>query len=250
MKIEDYKKDIERLAELCHGKIGLLKLLGGEPLLHEKIVDFMRIARESFPDACIQVFSNGILLCHWSRLHVKEIEIWDAVKKYDIQLNITRYPIDMDESEIVTDAIKNGIDVVYTPPEMKKRGLIWICDDFAHKDESVKNMIRFPIDIKRKQKKYEFVCCHLFNSCIVLRKGRLYTCPRRAYIDLFEQYFDIKLDTEQTESIDIFSVNSIKDISNFLSERIPFCDYCALKDQTVHYWKRSTKRIEEWLQID
>ncbi len=247
IRVEDFEKDISRLSELCKGRIGALKLLGGEPLLHADLARMIGIARKYFPDSCIQVFSNGLLLNQLSPKKIGESNIWEIIKKYEVQLNVTRYPIRINETEIVAAAKSGGVEVIYTPPAREKGALLWICDDFAHKDESVKNMIRFPIDKKGQQKKYDFVFCHLFNACIVLRKGKLYTCPRRAYIDLFERYFDQEFETESVDCIDIYDAKDFEEIAEFLSKRISFCDYCALREQTVHYWQRSTMDIREWL---
>lgn len=49
LDIESFKKDIDRMAELTDHDIARITLLGGEPLLHEQLLDFMRLTREVFP---------------------------------------------------------------------------------------------------------------------------------------------------------------------------------------------------------
>jgi len=65
LDFDQYVKDIKRLAKLTGGKIGLMKLQGGEPLLNERLIDYMKVTREVFPDSHICVFTDGLLLNQW-----------------------------------------------------------------------------------------------------------------------------------------------------------------------------------------
>lgn len=65
LDFEQYAKDIKRLAYLTDGKIGLMKLQGGEPLLNERLIDYIRVTRESFPESHICLFTDGVLLSKW-----------------------------------------------------------------------------------------------------------------------------------------------------------------------------------------
>ena len=59
--LDDFDRDIRRLAELCDN-IEWLNLVGGEPLLHPNVLDFARAARRAFPSAGIALYSNGLIL--------------------------------------------------------------------------------------------------------------------------------------------------------------------------------------------
>ncbi len=65
LDFEQYVKDIKRLAYLTDGKIGLMKLQGGEPLLNDRVIDYMKVTRECFPDSHICLFTDGVLLPKW-----------------------------------------------------------------------------------------------------------------------------------------------------------------------------------------
>ena len=43
-------------------KVSRIRLMGGEPLLHPKIVDFLNITRANFPNALIDLDTNGTLI--------------------------------------------------------------------------------------------------------------------------------------------------------------------------------------------
>ena len=56
-----YFRDLKRLKELFWG-ISKIRLMGGEPLLNEKLYKFVDVTREVFPDAEIRVVTNGLLI--------------------------------------------------------------------------------------------------------------------------------------------------------------------------------------------
>lgn len=59
--VEEFQKDYCRLSELYAG-IGKIRLLGGEPLLHPRLKEFVLIVRKYFPDSDIRVVTNGLLI--------------------------------------------------------------------------------------------------------------------------------------------------------------------------------------------
>lgn len=65
LDFEQYVRDLRRLSELMDNKIGLIKLQGGEPLLNDRLIDYMRVTREFFPEAYLCIFTAGLLLQKW-----------------------------------------------------------------------------------------------------------------------------------------------------------------------------------------
>ena len=60
--VNKYKKDMKRLSKITGGKINVIQLLGGEPLLHPEINKLMNITRFYFPHTTIDIITNGLLL--------------------------------------------------------------------------------------------------------------------------------------------------------------------------------------------
>src|SRR5687767_9091206 len=58
--LDSFRADLEALAAVLHARE--LKLLGGEPLLHPRLPDFLRVARASGIADTITVVTNGVLL--------------------------------------------------------------------------------------------------------------------------------------------------------------------------------------------
>ncbi|MDR0410118.1 MAG: radical SAM protein, partial [Spirochaetaceae bacterium] len=77
-----YENDFKRLSELGADKVNFLRLMGGEPLLNDKLPALTRIARECFPKSRIQIVTNGVLLPKQGD------EFWDVCSKYNIEISI------------------------------------------------------------------------------------------------------------------------------------------------------------------
>lgn len=80
------------------GHIGIFKIQGGEPTLHPRLIDFMRITREKFPKSTIFFFTNGILLNKLE--NGVNGNLWQAIKDYDVTLMVTTYPTKLNYKRI------------------------------------------------------------------------------------------------------------------------------------------------------
>jgi hypothetical protein len=58
--LSDFERDIQAFSEVAH--VEEFRLVGGEPLLHPQLLDFMRIARETGVGDKIKIYTNGQLL--------------------------------------------------------------------------------------------------------------------------------------------------------------------------------------------
>ena len=66
--LADFERDIRAFAEAVH--VEEFRLVGGEPLLHPQLIEFMRVARETAIGDAIKVYTNGMLL------HTMPDEFW------------------------------------------------------------------------------------------------------------------------------------------------------------------------------
>lgn len=108
LKIEDFNKDITRMAQLSKGRIKFIFLLGGEPLLHPSVTEFFSIARELFPKTRIVIITNGILL------NKQENSFWQACKDSDIELWVSDYSLTLDYKAAEAAAREYGVFLGYT----------------------------------------------------------------------------------------------------------------------------------------
>lgn len=220
--IASFEKDFKRLSELANGKIESFILMGGEPLLHPQLISFLEVSRKYFPKSFIQLVTNGVLL-----LEQKD-SFWEAMQKYNIILRPTKYPINIDYNEIEEKAKKYNVFVQYF--------------------NDIKISKKIPIDLEGKlnfRKNYRRCGS---KTCYILNKGKIYPCSTAGNIHHFIKFFNLNIENDDRNGIDIYSVKNIKEIDKFLKKRIPLCRYCngsAFKDYKK--WAVSKKDIKEWI---
>lgn len=84
-EIGSYERDLRRLKELYAG-IGLIRLMGGEPLLNPGLEEYIRLTKEYFPVSELHVVTNGLLLVNAGEALLK------TVKEEGVLLDISQYP--------------------------------------------------------------------------------------------------------------------------------------------------------------
>lgn len=149
LEVGTFQKDLERIAELTSGDVGKIWLIGGEPLLHPQVAEFMYIARELFPAAHITLNTNGTLLSG------KKADFWQALRDTGTELTLTKYPIHLDYDKIDRKMQAENVKYAYTLSS-----------------SVLKTTYHLPLDVEGKQdgKKNYLKCWHA-NECITLRGG-------------------------------------------------------------------------------
>ena len=221
------EKDFFRLGELFNGTAERIYLIGGEPLLHPKIVKCMEIARKNFQVGEISVFTNGLLLSKCKD------DFWEKCRELHISIIVTRYPIELNYEDIRTMVTSKGINF-----------------SFFGNSEDFKMMNNLGLDPEGKQNAEEsFTRCFESNNCIKLRNGRLYTCSRPVEIYKFNNYFNMNFEVTSKDSIDIYEAKSGEEILKKMAATIPFCKYCKKTEfaRKAQIWGITNKDINEWL---
>ena len=229
LSLEEYEKDCKRLSELYDGQMSDIGFLGGEPLLHHDICEFMRITRKYFPIGQIHILTNGILLNE-----MKE-EFWDSCVKYNIAIQCTRYPL------INVDYDKIG-------EKVRSLGLKYYYHNDVEKDGE-KTLIKYPFDLKGEHNlDYNFYHCFRANGCVTLSHGKLYTCVMAANFHILNDKLKLGIPLSSRNGIDIYKAKSCQEISEFLCKPIPFCRHCALDVEPEKFkWQQSNKEKSEWI---
>lgn len=224
-QVNDYESDIKRLSALVGNNVSQIKLEGGEPLLNPHIVRFIEIAYQYFPHAVINIYTNGTLLLKM------DDSFWETCSKYDVSLEVTKYPVAFD------------YDMAY-----KKAEKMNVAMHYYSGGEVVKTLRHHPLDIQgRQDMEWNFCNCFLANNCIMLKSGRLFTCTAIPNMRHFNRYFGQKLEVTEEDSINIYDNVTYRDIMDFLSKPVPACRYCKVPDRTDgHEWCVSKRDIGEW----
>lgn len=229
---EKLEKDFARLSVLCERKIQKILLMGGEPLLHPRIIDIIYLTaryfdilppRETTVSEGCSIVTNGILLKSQSD------DFWKACAKTNTAVTISPYPITLDMHGIKEKAKEYGV--------------------MLHLTRASKTMIRIPLDPEGRQNSQKmFRMCGQKNKCINFRDGKLYTCPTIANIHHFNKYFNMNLEVSEDDYIDIYKASSMDEILSFLCGPVPFCRYCDFGRADWNLtWKHSSRELSEWL---
>lgn len=227
--LRDFCRDLRRLHKVLRGRLEILELYGGEPLLHPNVLPFMKYARRIFPRATIRLITNGILLPQ------QKPSFWKTAHRYKILISPTKYPIYIDWDSVTETAKKYRAEL----------------DFFMDTGYCLKTLCHKPLDLSGGQNlALSFINCQ-HAGCINLYKGRLYHCPVAAYIKYFNRQFGTNLQTSSSDSLDIYERGlEPKDVFEFISRPIPFCRYCASHATTYgHPWEPTKKDISEWTLI-
>ncbi len=244
LDLKSFKKDIDCMAELTDRDIARITLLGGEPLLHEQLLDFMQVTRETFPKALVVLFTNGLLFNRWGKKG-----LWEAVKRYDIQVWVTVYPIQIDFEP--TKQILRDHEIpcfVGAGPQDGQGACVWFLSEIGERSyRGVKHSVKQPLDIYGNQEAYRFIACYQFNESIVLRHGRLYTCPVIPYSKFFNEKFHMNLPVCPEDYIDIYEAKSFDEIAEYMTFRPPFCRHCMNQCNAILEWKQSEHSEFEWM---
>lgn len=222
MHIEELRHDANYLGKVCPD-MPMVYLIGGETLLYPEINEAMDIMRESFPKAQIKLFTNGILIPKMNN------DFWKKVRKNNVILSITRYPVNFDYNTIEEICRNNGAEY----------------EIFG--DRGVDNtFFRFPLDPEGKQnpRVSHFKC---FNyGCISVKKGKIYPCSISACIENLNKSFGTEFQHQPKDFINVKDVTSLADVLRLRNNPVPFCRYCKAHYDVVKYGP-SRREQSEWV---
>jgi MoaA/NifB/PqqE/SkfB family radical SAM enzyme len=205
----------------------VLKLLGGEPLLHPNLTESLELFRGVLPNSDIIIWSNGILLPKM------EPKFFENCRLYDIKIIITKYPVD--------GILKYQIERIVSDYEFIKFDDYF--DGYFWKPPLSDNNSMNGIDTNYNR------CRIKYGRCNILKDGRIYQCPLPAYIDIFNKHFRKEFNAGYQDYVDIYEIRDERDIINKIYKPTPFCDYCSAECGENFKWEQSKKDISEWLKV-
>ncbi|MCL2414351.1 MAG: radical SAM protein [Bacteroidales bacterium] len=220
------EKEFKRISELADGKIEFVRLLGGEPLLHPNLLEILDVAGKYFGKTQLELITNAILL------DKQPPDFWVSCKKNNVKISITKYPINLPFKRIEKTGKKYGVAVRYFDGEKTLKTTVKFTMNTAGSADSTKN----------------FKLCHAANNCTALDNGKIYPCSTVSRIKYFNKYFNTDLKVCDEDYIDIYKVNNLDEILEFLCKPVPFCRYCDIdKWERGIDWAVSNKNISEWI---
>jgi hypothetical protein len=212
-----------------HGNsLDWLRLLGGEPLLHENLITCTELTRELFPNTKIGLVTNALLLPR-----MKEM-FFDICLANNIEILITDYKI---------------IDVETLSSKIRDRGVQ--CTIYRNGENWYYKNIRLTSEYKDC-----FKNCYHKRICNNYRKGKIYLCPQMAYIHIFNDFFQQNIPVSSSDYVDLNNISNFCELKKTLLNVVPqFCNkYCnnITEDGATMYQstrRPSKKIIEEFCEI-
>lgn len=222
-KIEDIIEDFKKLKKIFDN-IGKIFIVGGEPLLHPNLLDILEPLRNIYPKSEIVIITNGILL------EKQDDNFFNALKKYNIALSMTHYPLKIDYEGWIKKLNDMGIKSYYfslNRNKMKKQNL----NPKGNND-----------------KKEAFSKCWE-KKCHFLRDGKLYICTPAPNIHFLNKYFNLDFKLKKKDYIDINKIKSASYINALFQKPIEFCRYCNDGEIEFEKYAISKKELSEWVKI-
>ncbi|MBE5969048.1 MAG: radical SAM protein [Lachnospiraceae bacterium] len=230
LNIERFEKDIKRLSFLAQGDAYRIELMGGEPLLNPDAIKYAIIARENFPNASIAFLSNGLLVKKMPK------NFFEDCVKYDISIDLTPYPIELDYVELIDYIKKQGL--IRSRFQTGANYRVW-------------RKSFFDLDPREPSSNSadNWLNCIQANNCMNLRNGKL-SCVTIQKIKHFINAFP-----EETKNmyftprdfIDIYQIDNVEEIFDFFAKPFAFCKYCKTRETREIQWDVSKKNIDEWV---
>lgn len=224
---ETIEKDLERFSEIMEQEVGIIGIMGGEPLLHPQLPQIISAVRKFFPDTRIQVDTNGMLLLK------QEEAFWESCRENGAVIVCTKYPIHLDYNAITEKCRENQVEFEY------------------YGDETVEKVLyKIPLDLKGEQDAREsFANCFHANHCVTLVEGRVYPCTVAPNTHIFNERYGTNINLCENDYLDIYNEHLTKRrVLEFLSSPIPFCRFCDVAHRSHgHVWERSGEEMAEWV---
>ena len=193
-----------------------VRIVGGEPLLDERLLVTLSEIRAVLPKSRIAVVTNGILLLS------KAGDWFEKCRRLDIKFSFSVYPpVAAKTEEILEKVSAAGIEIHAIP-----------CKVFLAK-----------LDLKASGGcRKRFRHCRLHAYCPFLRNGRIYPCAESALAGFYNVKFGENIPACEGLIVDTCSG---RQILKYLMTPIAHCAYCA-ESQRSFDWHRSDQQAGEW----
>lgn len=226
----EYEAELRALAAIpgIEGYFRALYLMGGEPLLHPRIVDVMALTRRLLPRVRIVLATNGILLGRMDE------EFWDALVSCGVKLSLSVYPINVDYDGLVEMAKARGADVGFAM-------------DLTGRDSGKEAFLKVAVDPEGRQDPVRsFNSCFFGGDFMQLFGGSIWNCQVAAHHAVLDAAFGWEMAHEAADRLPLASIATIDDIETFRRSAHPMCRYCANDRMGITEWGRSRRDEGEW----
>jgi organic radical activating enzyme len=228
LDLDAYTEDLKRIRGIFGSDCDVI-LMGGEPLLHPGLIDFMHRTRQILEKSDISIITNGMLMSKQSEV------FWEAVKADLVTIKVTKYPIKVDYDAIEAACGERGVGFRYHDGHEPKSTFVMQAINPRGTSDAVSNYRRCTV-----------------RSCTSLRDGRMFPCIIAANIHIFNKHFGYDIPVVEGDYIDLAKGGRASRALRRLYDRkepLPMCKYCDIdsKLSSKVTYGRSNKDIDEWV---
>lgn len=207
-ELSSFERDVKELAKSIYVK--RFRLLGGEPMLHKQILDFVKVVKASGLAKRVGICSNGELAEKMSDEFYKTIDF----------LDISVYPtsrIDYIELKNFLEEKKKQFGLVYKMMEHKKDFRI------TNVDQEITDKNKVQDIYNRCEIAHSWSCHHFYD-------GYYYKCAKPIYQNKYFDRVGIKTDIDyrQVDGIAIHEPNFAERLQSYVNGKTPLraCSFC------------------------
>ncbi len=222
--VDDFASDIAKVSEIFGESFNQIAFLGGEPLLHPQLSEFIEITRSLSPNTDLVLITNGILLNSLSE------EMLSLLRENEIIIAVSVYPNVSGYEKSILKLKSHGLKHIY----------FYNIDRFSTS-----------IDLDGNSAAYDF-CGTKY--CHALRDGVIFSCYYPMLIHYFNEFYGTDLPSyESGQVVNLRQQNiSYEEACEVLMKPSALCKYCSRGDVRLykhtyikpgsmperHYWTR------------
>ena len=223
---DKFSKDIRQLRNFIND-IGIIRILGGEPLLNPQIEDYIKLVSEVYPDSIIKVVTNALLLKSMPESFFDTLNSCHEGSGVHISL----YPVMKDHIDPVLKMLK----------EKKTHYVVSPVIDKFRKQQSLT-----PGNDEETARKYT----HCYQKgCVNLYDGKIASCFLPFTTKYFNEYFDKDLPEDGT--IDLYEDGlTIEKIMHRLSTPFERCRYCTEPVELPWHVIHEPSILDDWVHVN
>ena len=217
---ESYRRDLLRISELFAG-VGLVRIMGGEPLLNPELPGLIRMTREILQTSEIHIVTNGLLLERMPE------EFYRMLRETFTLVDISLYPpVKNQKEQIEKMLLRAGLQYHITE-----------ADEFYR---------RFTLE-EGSDKNEVFRKCST-RTCHCLRDGKISACIVPFSTEILNRVYGLHIPVDGW--IDLYEEGITGDeINQRLDLPLELCSHCR-KEKEFFKWgtrQRKDARLEDWI---
>jgi MoaA/NifB/PqqE/SkfB family radical SAM enzyme len=204
LQLSTFQKDLQVLSTALH--VEEVKLVGGEPLLHEHILDFLEVANASAICDRVTIATNGLLLHKMSR------RFWELIDRIWVSVYPgIKYKVELTEFERM--AKEHDVEIWIKPSSTFRMTVL----NTRNEDSE---LVR---EIYERCRLAHLVSCH------TVYEGRYYKCSPAPVMEQRLVQRGVELRNKESDGVAIHDNPNLRDdLSRYLRDSTPLaaCSYC------------------------